>query len=159
MGEIIETKPKTKLAAVGVEPHDIAKGFRIFWFAVGAQAHDFVFIAKFQKAKILRDRAVIEAKRMRESDGAVDVHAIAAADSPHGTGEIAESVGRKQGGVFKRRNKITAGEMSLMVFDAMKRGLDLGGIAVEGRSQCRGDSRKFGNDLSAFARKDGMRIA
>ena len=111
--------------------------------AVSRETHHFVFIAEFQEAEILRHGAVVQAERVGKSDGAVDVHAISAARSPHGTREITEAVGGKQRGMFKRRDEVSAGEVSLVVLNAMKGGLYFCGVAVKGRSERRGNARKF----------------
>jgi len=120
MREVVEAELEAEIAAVVAEPEDVAKGFEVRGLAVGGEAHHFVFVAKFQEAEILGDRAVIEAERMGEGDRAVDAHAIAAARAPHGAGEIAEAIGGEQGGVFKRGNEEGAGEMGLMVLHSVK---------------------------------------
>src|SRR6202042_2031913 len=85
----------------------------------------FVFVAKFPEADVLRERCVIDAERMRESDFAERLHAGTFAERPHGTGEIAESVGGKNGGALERRNEIGASEMRGVMFDAVKLCADL----------------------------------
>src|ERR1700730_1062607 len=89
--EVIETKAETVGAGIFVKANDVAKGFQMIWPAIGAEAHHFVFIAEFKEPEILRDGAVKKSQRMRKRNGAVDVHAAAAAAAPHGAGNIAEA--------------------------------------------------------------------
>jgi len=88
--EVIEIQAKSDAAAGA---HDAAKFLEIRGLAIGGEAHDFVFIAEFAEAEILRDGAVINSERMRESDRAVDAHAVSVALAPHGAGEISQAVG------------------------------------------------------------------
>ena len=115
-----------------VHVNDAAKFIEEFRLAVGGEAHHFVFVAEFPEAEILRERGVIHAERMRESDFAEVLHARAFAQRPHGAGEIAEAVGGKDGGTFERRDKIGAGEMCGVMFDAMKLRLDFFRRSFEG---------------------------
>src|ERR1700737_1927116 len=92
---------------------------------------------------------------MRKGDGAVNGHAIAAARTPHGAGEIAKPVGREQSGTFKRRNEKAAGQMSEVMLDAMELGREFFGGGIERPSQRFGDTGELGQNLDAFARKRG----
>src|SRR5208337_2175917 len=125
----------------------------ILRLAVSSETHHFVLVAEFQEAEILRHGAVVQAKGVGKRDGPVDVHAIAVAGAPHGTGEITEAVDGKQRGMLKRRNKVSAGEMSLVVLDAMKGGFYFRGVTVEGPSERRGNAREFRDDPDTFAGK------
>src|ERR1700693_1102804 len=87
---------------------------------------------------------------MRESDGAVDVHAVAVSDAPHGAGKIAEAVGGEQSGAFEWGNKKTAGEMSLMMFDAMKFSFYFFLLGIAGCGEGVGNTGKGGENLGAL---------
>ena len=93
VGEIVKAETETVGAGIFVEAHNIAEGLEAVGLAVSAEAHDFVFIAKFEEAEKLGDGAVEKSERVGEGHGTVNVHAAAFADSPHGAGEIAEAVG------------------------------------------------------------------
>src|SRR5277367_2893392 len=153
MCEVVETQLKTNFAAVGVETHDIAERFHLRGLAIGGKSHDFEFVAKFQKAEVLGNRAVVEAEGMRKGDRTVDIHAIAAANAPHGTGKVSKAVGRENGGIFKRRDEVRAGEMGLMMFYAMEGCIYFYWIGVEGCAERVGNSSKFGEDFGTLARK------
>ena len=105
-------------AAVGAD--DAAEFIEIGRLAICGQAHHFVFVAEFAESQILRHRRVVHPQRMREGDRAVNLHAIAVAGAPHGAGEIAQPVGGKQRGLLKGRNKKRAGQVRLVMLDAMK---------------------------------------
>ena len=102
--------------------NDAAKFFEKFRLAIGGEAHHFVFVAKFPKAEILRERGVIHAERMGKRDFAERAHARAFADGPHRAGEIAEPVGGEDGGSFERRDEKSAGHMRGVVLDAVELG-------------------------------------
>src|ERR1700693_3598136 len=89
VGEVIEAEAKTVGAGIFVEAHNVAEAFQLIGLTIGAEAHHFVFIAEFQEAEILSDGAVKKAKRVREGDSAVDLHAAAVSNAPHGAGKIA----------------------------------------------------------------------
>ena len=72
---------------------------------------------------------------MRKGDGTVNLHPISAAYAPHGTGKITKAICGKKRCMFKRRNKIAARQMCLVVLYAMKGGFELCGIAVERRRE------------------------
>src|SRR5437879_1331366 len=114
-------KPQAEAVAVGamIKAHDVAKSAELFRMAICGEPHDFVLVAKFQEAEILRHRAVKQPQRMRKSHRPIDPHAIAGASAPHGASEIAEAVGGKQRGMFERRNKKAASQMRLVVFDVV----------------------------------------
>src|ERR1700693_5346540 len=149
-GEVIEAEPETIGAGCFFKADDVAEGFNTIGLAIGTEAHHFVFVAEFQEAEILRDGAVKKAQRVRESNGAVDVHATAVANTPHGAGKIAEAIGGEKGGALERRNKKTAGQMGLMMLDAMKFGFYFLWVGVEGSGQSFGDARKGGENLGAL---------
>jgi len=108
MREVIEPQAEAVPVGAAIKAHDVAKSAELFRVAVSGEPHDFVLVAKFQEAEILRHRAVKQSKRMRECYRPVDPHAVALAGAPHGAREIAESVCGKQRGAFERRNKKTA---------------------------------------------------
>ena len=91
--EIVEAQAETVGARLFIEAHDVAKRIEMLGLPVSAQSHDFVFIAKFQEAQELGDRAVEKSERVRKRDGAMNAHVIAVAGSPHGAGKVAEAVG------------------------------------------------------------------
>src|ERR1700688_481739 len=121
--------------------------------AISAEAHHFVFIAEFQEAEILRDGAVKKPQRVRKRDGAVDIHAAALTNAPHGAGKISEAIGGEKGGGLEGSNKKTAGQMGLMMVDAMKFSFYFLWVSVEGRGKRFGDTRKSCKDLGALARE------
>src|ERR1700730_5008977 len=90
---------------------------------------------------------------MRECDGAVNVHAVAAAEAPHGAGKIAQAVGGEKGSALEGRNKKTAGQMSLMMLDAMKFGFYFLRVGVEGSGRCFGNVSKSSENLDALTRE------
>ena len=110
--------------------------------AVGSEAHHFVLIAEFPEANVLGERGVIHAERMRESDFAERRHARTFAERPHGTGEIAEAVGGKDGGAFERRDEIGAGEMRSVMFDAVELRADFFCRSFEGCGEVFVNSRE-----------------
>ena len=69
---------------------------------------------------------------MREGDFTERLHAWTFAERPHGAGEIAKAVGGKYGGPFEGRDKVGAGEMRGVMFDAMKLRTDLFGRSFKG---------------------------
>ena len=91
--EIVESEAKTVGGNFFVEVHDVAEKIQLRWLAVGAEAHDFVFVAKFQEAEILRYGAVEKSEGMGEGDGTLNIHVAAFANAPHSAGEITETVG------------------------------------------------------------------
>ena len=132
MLEIFETQAETD---VSMSSHDAAKFIEISRLAVSGQAHHLVLIAKFFKAEVLRDRGVIQAERVRECNRAGDIHPIAPARSPHGAGEIAQPVRREKRGLLEWRDKKCAGQMGLVVLDAMISRANLLRRDVEGLRQ------------------------
>ena len=62
--------------------------FQLFGLPVGGQPHDFVFVAKLQEAQVLRHGAVKQTQGVRKRNGALDFHAAAAANPPHGACEV-----------------------------------------------------------------------
>ncbi len=55
--------------------------------------------------------------------------------------------------MLKRRNEVSAGEMGLVVLDAMKGGFYSRGVAVKGPRERRGNARKFRENPDALAGK------
>src|SRR5579864_439094 len=100
--------------------NDVAKFVEKRRRAISGEAHYFVFITKLPEAQILRHRRVEHPERMRKCDGAIDANLRTFADSPHGAGEITQTVRREDGGTLKRGDEKRAGQMRLMVFNAMK---------------------------------------
>src|SRR6266702_3333134 len=139
-----EIQPQKKFASVRtrIKAHDVAESFELFRLPVSGEPHDFVFVAKFQKAKILRDGCVKKPERMRKDHRSADEHAMALAHAPHGAGEIAESVGGQQRSAFEWRAVKAAGEVRLVVLDAVKLGADFFGIRLKRPSQRLGNARK-----------------
>src|SRR6266849_3951136 len=123
MRKISQAQPKAELTAVRIETHDVSKGLEMRGLAVGSEAHHLVFVAKFQKAQILRDRAVIKPQRMRKRDRTFNFQLIAAARAPHRTRKIAQAVRGEQRSVVERRNKIAAGQMRLVMLHLVKAGV------------------------------------
>src|ERR1700722_281445 len=153
VGEIVEAEPETVDARVFIEADDVAKGFQMLGLAISAEPHHFVFIAEFQEAKILRDSAVKKSKRMRKRHRAVDVHAAALGDTPHGAGKIAQAIGGEQGGGLEGRNKKTTGQVGLVMLDAMKFSCYFLWVSVEGRGKRFWDASKSSENLSALTRE------
>ena len=82
------------------------------------------------------------------------------AGSPHGAGEIAQAVGGEQRGLFERRNEKRAGQMRLVMLDAMKFGANLFGRDVERLRQRFGNAHELAPALWRVSRaKLGIRIA
>ena len=158
-GTMVREIFKGQLEAVGsrarVEGDNIAHGVELLRLAVRGETHDLVLVAEFQKTKILRDGAVEKSQRMRKGHGASDVQAVPRSRTPHGAREIAEAIGGKQRGVFKGRDEIAAGEMRLMVLDAMIFGGEFCGIAIEGGGQGLGNAGEFHEDFGAFTSEAG----
>ena len=98
----------------------------------------------------MRDRAVEKSQRVREGNRAVDVHAIAVADAPHGAGKIAESVGGEKRGAFEGGNKKTAGQVRLVMLDAMKFRFEFARVDVERGGQSFGNAGERGQDFGAL---------
>ena len=92
-------------------------------------------------------------ERVRKCDGSGDIHAIALARSPHGAGEIAQPVGGEQRGLFEGRNKKRAGQMSLVMLDAVELRANLFRSDVKRLRERLGDAHKSGQHLGAFAGK------
>src|ERR1700716_3265787 len=90
---------------------------------------------------------------MRKRDKALDVHAAAAAEAPHGAGKIAEAIGGEESGTVKGRDKKTAGQMGLMMLDAMKFRFCFLRVSVEGSGERFGDASKGGKNLGALTRE------
>src|ERR1700737_5027188 len=150
VGEVVEAETETVTTRIFVEADDVAKGFKLIGPAIGAEAHHFVFIAEFQEAEILGDGAVKKSQRMRERDGAVNVHAVAVSNAPHGAGKIPEAIGGEKSGGLKGRNKKTAGQMSLMMFVAVKFSFCFLRVSVERRGERFGDASKGSENLGAL---------
>src|ERR1700730_3538450 len=87
---------------------------------------------------------------MRERDGAVNVHAVAAAAAPHGAGKIAQAIGGEKGSALEGGNKKTAREMGLMMLDAMKFSFYFLRASVEGSGECLGNVSKSSKKLGAL---------
>ena len=150
MLEIFQAQAETD-APVGA--HDAPEFIEISRLAISGQAHDFEFIAEFAESEILRNGGVVHPQRVREGDGAVDVHAIALARSPHGAGEIAQAVRGEQRRLFERRNKKRARQMRLVMLDAMKFSANFFRRNIKGLRQRLGNAHKSGQDFGAFAGK------
>ena len=114
--EIFQSQAETD-ASVGAD--DLAELLEIGRLAVSGQAHHFVLVAEFAEAQVLRHGRVIHAQGMGKRNRAVDVHAVAPPGSPHGAGEIAEAIRGEQRGLIERRNEKCAGQMRLVMLDAM----------------------------------------
>src|SRR5215831_3289614 len=151
--KVIEPEAEPVAAGAILETHDVAKEFQLFGLSVGGQPHDFVFVAKFQEAKILRDRAVKESQRMRKRNGPFDFHAAAAAGSPHSAGKITEAVSGEQRGAIERRTKKAAGQVRLVMLDAMEFRSDSPGMGVEGLRQRFRNALEFHQNFGALTRK------
>jgi hypothetical protein len=93
VNKIFQAKLEAWTAGVGVEVNNVAKALQLLRLAVRRQTHHFVLITEFQKTQILGHRAIKNSQRMRERDGASNLHMTAAASAPHGAGKIAEAVG------------------------------------------------------------------
>ncbi len=130
--EVIEAQGEAR-AAVG--PNDALKFVEEFRLSVRGEPHHFVFVAKFPKPEVLRERCVIHPQRMRESDRSVHVEPVAGARSPHGAGKISQAIGGKHGSVLEGRNEKSARQVSLVVLDAMEFRPNRLGIGAEGLRQ------------------------
>src|SRR6185437_282741 len=111
----VETETERSFGA-----NDVAELVKIRRRAISGEAHHLVFIAKLPEAQILRHRGVEHSERMRKCDGAIHANLRAFADSPHGAGEITQTIRREHDGMVKRGDKKCAGQMRLVMFDAMK---------------------------------------
>src|SRR5580704_2752940 len=120
MNEKVEPKLKSVRPRFWVESHNVAKHVERFRLAIRRQAHHLIFVAIFQESEILRDRAVVKTKRMRECDRAVDLHARTGAATPHRAREIAKPIRGQQCRLLKWGDEKGAGEMRLVMLDAMK---------------------------------------
>ena len=76
---------------------------------------------------------------------------LPSAGAPHGAGEIAEAVRGKQRGLFERRNEKRAGQMRLVVLDAVKFRGKFCGIDIERRGERFRNSHELGHHLGALA--------
>src|SRR5438876_5642747 len=83
--EILQTQMEA--AELGVMAQDVAKCLKLFGLAIRSHAHHFVFVAESRKAQILCDCRVIQAERMGEGDCAINLHAVAHPEAPHGAGK------------------------------------------------------------------------
>src|SRR5260370_20526698 len=101
--KVIQPQPESVSVRTRIKAHDVAESFELFRLPVRGEPHDFVLVAKFQKAKILRHGRVKKPERMRKGHRSADEHAMALARAPHGAGEIAKSVGGQQRSAFERR--------------------------------------------------------
>src|SRR5580700_6233934 len=153
--EIFEGQREAVAARARVEGDNIAHGLELLRRAVRGETHNFVLVAEFQETKILRDGTVKKSERMRKYHGAIDLHAIARARAPHGAGEIAEAIRGKQRGIFKGRDEKAAGEVRLMVLDAMKFGGEFCGIEIAGGGQSLGNAGEFHEDFGALPSEAG----
>ena len=86
MLEIVEPQAE---ACVSIGADDTSEFIQVGGLAVGGQTHDLVFVSELAKSEVLRNCRVIHAEGVRKRDRAIDLHVIAAADAPHGAGEIA----------------------------------------------------------------------
>src|SRR5256885_9343185 len=94
MCEILQSQMETgELVAVA---QDVAEGFKLFRLAIRSQAHHFVFVTKLRKAQILRDCGVIQAERVRKWNCAVNLHAVADPQAPHGARKVTETISGEQ---------------------------------------------------------------
>src|SRR5947207_13488908 len=120
-------KPQAETVAIGaaIKTHHVAKIAELFRVAISGEPHDFVLVAKFQEAEILRHRGVKQPQRMRKSYRPVDPHAVVGAGAPHGARDIAEAVGGKQRGPFKGCSEEPARDMHRVVFGEVKGGTSL----------------------------------
>ena len=75
---------------------NVAKYFKLLRLTVRGQPHHFVFVTELRKAEILCDCRVVQAERVREWNCAVNLHAVADPQAPHGARKIAEAVGGEQ---------------------------------------------------------------
>src|ERR1700722_626811 len=90
---------------------------------------------------------------MRKRDRAVDIHAAALSNPPHSAGEIAQAIGGQKGGGLEWRNKKTAGQVSLVMLDAMKFSFYFLWVGVEGRSERLGNAGKRGENFGTLTRE------
>src|SRR5579864_9671940 len=77
--------------------NDVAEFVKIRGRAISCEAHYLVFITELPEAQILRHRGVEHSERMRKCDRAIDANLRTFAGSPHGAGEITQTVGREDG--------------------------------------------------------------
>lgn len=116
VAEEFEVEPE---CAVFLEDDDLTHGLEKPRFAVGSQAHHFVFIAVMRKPDELSQRRVKDTKRVRKVDAVIDFDVVAAAHPPSGAGEVAKAIDREADRFGERRNKERGGKMSEVVFDLM----------------------------------------
>src|SRR6266404_6030653 len=73
----------------------------------------------------------IQPEGMGERDCAVNFHAVADPEAPHGARKVTETVGGEQESMLEGRNEECACQVSLMVLDAVKLRANLFGIGVK----------------------------
>jgi hypothetical protein len=83
----------------------------------------------------------------------VDIHVAALTNAPHGAGKIAEAIGGEKGGGLEGRNKKTAGQMGLMMLNAMKFSFYFLWVSVEGRGERLGNAGKCSDNLGTLTRE------
>ena len=96
-----------------------------------------------RKAKVLRQRLVEDAERMREVNAAGDGDDITAPDTPGRTGKITEAIDRDDSRLFERRDMERRREVREMMLDGMETGAQR--LAREGRGE------EIGNPLPLAA--------
>src|SRR5260370_16063637 len=148
--KVTQPQPEYFSVRTRIKAEDVAESFELFRLPVSGEPHDFVLVAKFQKAKILRDSRVKKPERMRKGHRSADEHAMALARAPHGAGEIAKSVGGQQRSAFERRAVKAAGEMRPLVLDAVKPSAEFFGFRIKLPAQRFGNSRKFRDHSHTF---------
>src|SRR5712691_2437203 len=141
--KVIQPQPESVSVRTRIKAHDVAESFELFRLPVSGEPHDFVLVAKFQKAKILRYGCVKKPERMRKGHRSADEHAMALAHAPHGAGEIAESVRGQQRSAIEWRAGRAAGRWRLVVPEALTLGAKLIGTGVTRQRSRFGNSGEF----------------
>src|SRR5215470_35382 len=90
---------------------------------------------------------------MWEPDFAQRMHMGAFAERPHGAGEIAESVGGKNGGAFEGRDEKSAGHVRGVVLDVMELAGDAFRSDIEGSGKVFADAREACQRAGAIDRE------
>src|SRR5690348_3801375 len=147
MNEVLKAEGEPR--PVGL--HDFPERIEKLRLAVRRQAHNLVLVAEFQKAQILRNPAVIQPQGMRKSNRSVDVHARPEAGSPQGARKIPQPVGGEKRGFPKRRTIKSTGEMSKVMFHAVKRRVHFRGISVKCLRERFPDAGELRQHLEAFS--------
>ena len=131
VNEVMEAETKRGIIRAPVRAHNVSENIELLGLPVGGETHHLVLVAEFQEAEILCQRRVIQPERMRKRHGTLNFHARPCARPPHCAGEITQSVGGEKRRALERRAIKRAGEMRLVVFDAMKSCAQLGRIGPE----------------------------